>query len=91
MVWVGCGAESTPGVTEEPLAEGCDACADGEVCMVYFEDDGTNREECAMLPAECAGDSSCECRGPMYSLCEDPFYGVACSDTFPPTLVSCNL
>lgn len=69
---------------------GCDACADGEICLVYFEESGDTREECAALTPNCSGDDSCECRGEMYGQCEDPFVGVSCSDTSPPTIISCN-
>ena len=76
--------------TSSDIDVGCDACVDGEYCLVYFADDGTESEECATLPAACAGDDSCECRGEMYDGCEDPFFGVGCSDTLTPTTISCN-
>lgn len=85
ILLVACGS----GEGDPAESEGCDACADGEICLVYFEDSG-EREECAALPDSCAGDDSCECRGDMYDLCEDPFLGVGCSDTAPPTIISCN-
>jgi hypothetical protein len=30
------------------------------------------------------------CRAALYDLCESPAIGVGCSDTFPPTIISCN-
>ncbi len=86
LILVACGSsdDSSGG------ADGCSSCAEGDICLVYFEEDGTEREECAALPTSCAGDDSCECRGDMYDLCEDPFAGVGCSDGTAPTIISCN-
>jgi hypothetical protein len=81
------GSGSTP-------AQGCDACADAEVCVAYLSDDATKeREECAPAPEACGDTPTCEvdtCRGAMYGLCDEGWIGVACSDTFPPPIVSCN-
>ena len=85
LALVACGSDSDSGGG----ADGCGSCATGEICLVYFEDSG-EREECAALPADCAGDETCECRGTMYDLCEDPFAGVGCSDSTAPTIISCN-
>ena len=71
-------------------AEGCDACGEGEYCINYLGGERDGEELCAAIPDACDGDDSCECRGEMYDGCEEPYYGVGCSDSFPPTLISCN-
>lgn len=73
--------------------QGCDACAEGQVCVAYLGDDDTEREECASAPGACGDAPACEvdaCRGALYGLCEEGWIGVGCSDTFPPPIVSCN-
>lgn len=70
-----------------------DGCADDQVEVTYLGGDDDGRTECAAIPAACGATASCasdECRGALYGLCESPYIGVACSDTFPPTIVSCN-
>ena len=72
---------------------GGDGCGDDQVEVSYLGGDDDGRSECAPIPAACGATASCEsdeCRGALYGLCEDPYIGVACSDTFPPTIVSCN-
>jgi len=86
LVLVACSGEDPE--SEQDL--GCNACTDAEYCLVYLADGEEEREECVTLPAACDGDDSCECRGEMYEGCEDPFFGVGCSDTLETTLISCN-
>jgi len=74
-------------------ASGDGDCGDDQVEVSYLggEDDG--RTECAAIPDACGATAACDddaCRGALYGLCETPYIGVACSDTFPPTIVSCN-
>ena len=69
-----------------------DGCGDNEVKVAYL---GTSndRSECKPIPAECGGNAECgvmACIAAMYGLCEDPAYGAGCSDTYPPTIISCN-
>lgn len=66
-------------------------CTEAQVQVEYFEGEQT-RTECAMVPAACGASASCEdsCRGALYDLCQAPAFGVGCSDTFPPVIVSCN-
>lgn len=84
LIAAGCGGDDDGGG---------DGCAEDQVEVAYLggEDDG--RTECAPIPAECGATAGCdsdECRGALYGLCESPYIGVACSDTVPPTIVSCN-
>jgi hypothetical protein len=70
-----------------------DGCADDQVEVSYLGGDDDGRTECAPIPAACGATASCasdDCRGALYGLCESPYIGVACSDTVPPTIVSCN-
>jgi len=70
-----------------------DGCGDDQVEVSYLGGDDDGRTECAPIPAACGATASCasdECRGALYGLCESPYLGVACSDTVPPTIVSCN-
>lgn len=86
-----------------PIASGCGgdddggggdgSCSEDQVEVSYLGGDQDGRTECAPIPAECGATASCAsdpCRGALYGLCESPYIGVACSDTFPPTIVSCN-
>jgi hypothetical protein len=69
------------------------SCGDDQVEVAYLGGDDDGRTECAPIPAECGATASCAndaCRGALYGLCESPYLGVACSDTLPPTIVSCN-
>lgn len=89
MTWLGL-------VVLAALAGGCgssDSCDDGEVQVVYLG--GARDEEvvCKPKPAACGATAACgeqACIAAMYGLCESPYVGVACSDTFPPTIISCN-
>lgn len=50
--------------------------------------------DCNPLPASCGAMASCgdnACIRDMYAMCLAPYIGVACSDTSPPTIISCNL
>jgi hypothetical protein len=72
--------------------DGDEDCNENQVEVTYL---GTSndRVECKPIPAECSGVGDCgvnECVAAMYGLCEAPAFGVGCSDTFPPTIISCN-
>ncbi len=67
-------------------------CADDEVQLSYLGTDN-DRTECAPIPNACGATADCApqaCIAAMYDLCEAPAFGVACSDTFAPTIISCN-
>jgi len=77
---------------DDVAAEGCDACAEDEVCMSYLGGEA-DYEACDAIPADCGAEAACaeqDCISSLYGLCDDGWIGVGCSDTFPPTLVSCN-
>jgi hypothetical protein len=70
-----------------------DGCGEDQVEVSYLGGDDDGRTECAAIPAECGETAACDsdaCRGALYGLCDDPYTGVGCSDTLPPTIVSCN-
>jgi hypothetical protein len=88
-VCVACGDS---GGGDGTTAAGCDACGDDEVCVSYLGGDD-DHDECAAIPADCGGTASCDdtCRGALYDLCDETgWYGVGCSDTIAPVIVSCN-
>lgn len=71
---------------------GSDECGEDEVEVTYL---GTSNDRtvCEPIPAACNGTAMCiddTCRAAMYGLCESPAVGVGCSDTFAPTIISCN-
>ena len=69
-----------------------DGCTDDEVRVSYLGTDN-DRTECAPIPSACGTTADCTaeaCIAAMYDLCESPAFGVACSDTFAPTIISCN-
>lgn len=85
-----------------PLVAGCGGdddgggggdCSEDQVEVSYLGGDQDGQSECAPIPADCGATAACAddaCRGALYDLCESPYVGVACSDTVPPTIVSCN-
>ena len=81
---VACGGDDDAGGGE---------CGEDQVEVAYLGGDDDGRTECAAIPAACGATAACDsdaCRGALYGLCESPYNGVACSDTVPPTIVSCN-
>jgi len=67
-------------------------CGADQVEVAYL---GTSndRTECRAIPTECGAVAQCaeqDCIRALYGLCEGDTIGVGCSDTFPPTIVSCN-
>jgi hypothetical protein len=77
------------------LAAGCGSgdCDEDEVQVVYLGGARDDEVTCKAKPAACGATASCgeqACIAAMYGLCESPYLGVACSDTFPPTIISCN-
>ncbi len=89
---LGAGCPGNDDDDDDAAAEGCDACGDGEVCMAYMGGE-EDYEACDVIPADCGGEAACsdqDCISALYALCDEGWVGVGCSDTFPPTLVSCN-
>ena len=79
------------------LAMGCSSssdCSTNEVKVSYLGGGTLDGEsECKPIPASCGATASCSdmtCESDLYALCESPYIGVGCSDTFPPTIISCN-
>jgi hypothetical protein len=69
----------------------CSACADTQVCIMEFSEEDTVR--CEPIPEVCAGEANCfdvECQMAMYDYCPLETWAWGCSDTFPPTVISCN-
>jgi hypothetical protein len=72
--------------------DGESGCHQQQVEVTYL---GTSndRTECMAIPDVCNNSASCSdqpCIAAMYALCQAPAFGVGCSDTFPPTIISCN-
>ena len=69
----------------------CSACGDQQVCVMTFG--AAESVACVPIPTACNGTADCfeqTCLGALYDLCGEDFINTACSDTFPPTVVSCN-
>ena len=70
------------------------SCRGGDQIEVdYFRGPRDGDVVCAPLPITCGGTGSCAvtaCIRDMYAACDSPYLGVGCSDTFPPTIISCN-
>jgi hypothetical protein len=90
-------AVSAAAISTFAFFAGCDSgagCADTEVEVSYLGGgtlDGTS--ECKPIPTDCGTTASCadqKCTAALYGLCATGYNGVGCSDTAPPTIVSCN-
>jgi hypothetical protein len=90
----GGGGSSGAGGGGGGAATGCSACKATEACVVNLDKNAVKKgERCVAIPAACGKTASCSdqaCEGALYGLCEMGWTGVGCSDTYPPTLVSCN-
>jgi hypothetical protein len=89
---VACGGDGSSGQSSGGDEEGCNACGSDEVCVANLSE-GKETDRCVAIPSACGGTASCAdsaCIGALYDLCEMGWIGVGCSDTAPPTLVSCN-
>ena len=68
-------------------------CHTDQVEVSYFRGARDGQTVCAAIPPSCGSTASCSvmaCIHDLYGLCESPYIGVGCSDTFPPTIISCN-
>ena len=66
-------------------------CGAAQYCVMTFGEETTST--CEPIPAVCNGEPSCmddECASAMLEACGEDDYSSGCSDTFPPTVVSCN-
>ena len=78
-------------------AVGCgssaDSCGKDQVEVDYFRGARDGDTVCKPIPAACGAVGMCAvqaCIHDMYGLCDSPYIGVGCSDTFAPTIISCN-
>jgi hypothetical protein len=81
IVATGCGGSSTSG------------CKADEVEVDYLGGPRDNEVVCKPRPGTCDNPASCadnDCIAAMYGLCDSPYLGVGCSDTFAPPIISCN-
>jgi hypothetical protein len=81
MVFAACGSSSSSD------------CRTDQVEVSYLGGTRDGQNVCAAIPASCGSTASCAvmaCIHDLYGLCDSPYIGVGCSDTFPPTIVSCN-
>ncbi len=70
-----------------------DECSEDQVEVDYLGGARDNEVTCKPTPMSCGATASCAdnaCIAAMYALCESPYIGVACSDTFAPPIISCN-
>jgi hypothetical protein len=87
----GVGAGGTGGGNAPVTVASCDACNEAQVCVRTFDAEDTI--ECMPIPMVCNAMADCfdeACSVAMYDLCGDDFINNGCSDTFPPTVISCN-
>ena len=90
FIITGCGDDDTSG--QQQTGSGCEACSDTELCVIEFGD--AREERCEPIPEVCNGVGSCadtECTSAMYDYCPDETSAWGCSDTSPPTFISCTL
>jgi len=83
LVAAGCGSSSSADK----------GCRDTEVEVAYLGGPRDNEVVCKPIPASCGTVGDCgvnACIRDMYGYCDSPYLGKACSDTFPPTIISCN-
>jgi hypothetical protein len=77
-----CGGDSGP-----------NGCSASQVEVAYLGGGSDGKTVCQPIPAACGATAACAvqaCIAAMYSLCAQPYIGVGCSDTAPPTIISCN-
>jgi hypothetical protein len=89
----GDGGDDTASDDKPGEVSGCDACADSQICVVGFPSTGDNVYRCEPIPEVCGDVANCfdvECEMAMYDACPSDTWAWACSDTFPPTVISCN-
>ena len=70
-----------------------DDCSTTEIEVDYLGGARDGDQSCEPLPTTCGASADCgniDCLRDMYDLCDSPYNGVACSDTFPPVIISCN-
>ena len=90
-VLVACGDDNGAEGSAEGRVSNCSACGADEICVrTYGEQTAV---ACALKPIECGSNAECfdqVCASAMYALCPEDFINTGCSDTFHPTVISCN-
>ena len=69
----------------------CSQCGTDQICVIVFADERTT--SCEAIPEACSPEASCfddVCADAMYDECPEGFVNIACSHTFPPTVISSN-
>jgi hypothetical protein len=69
------------------------SCDSTQVEVSYLRGARDGETVCKPIPASCGAVAACDvqaCIRDMYGYCDSPYIGVGCSDTFPPTIISCN-
>ncbi len=70
-----------------------DECGEDQIEVAYLGGSRDDETVCKPIPTACGTTPSCAntpCIAAMYDLCDAPYNGVACSDTFLPPIISCN-
>ena len=68
-------------------------CGSDQVQVTYLGGARDQEIVCKPIPASFGSAAACDvqaCIRDMYGYCDSPYLGVGCSDTFPPTIISCN-
>jgi hypothetical protein len=68
-------------------------CGSDQVEVSYLGGARDGQNVCKPIPPSCGTTAACSvqaCIHDMYGYCDSPYLGVGCSDTFPPTIISCN-
>jgi hypothetical protein len=68
-------------------------CTDTQVAVSYLGGASDGKTECKSIPSGCGSKADCSdqaCISALYALCASPYIGAGCSDTAPPTILSCN-
>ena len=93
-VWA-CGDDDGDGASNGTNTDGpvqsCDNCSAEEVCVRTYGDELVIA--CEPIPSECNSTADCfeeTCAAAMYDLCAEGIVNTGCSDTFAPTVISCN-
>ncbi len=74
-------------------SESTDECAEDQIEVTYLGGARDDETVCKPRPAACPNPATCGEQGcivAMYALCDAPYRGIACSDTFAPPIISCN-
>lgn len=91
FVITACGGGGSTADEHSDGSDPCGQCGDDEICVIVYSDETT--QSCEAIPEVCGTDASCtddDCAMAMYDSCPESFVNTGCSDTFPPTMISCN-